>query len=247
MFDSMLPISYYREIADLDREHGVSIVQHVETHKVYIRKVMQIYSLPVYEQLFYHPVKGIPRIYAMYAAPDHGPLTVIEEYISGDTLREVLKICGPLSEHDVLNCTDQLCGILTGLQTFSPPIVHRDIKPSNIILTEDGRIVLLDLNAARQNDLGNSRDTQLLGTAGFAAPEQYGFASSSPRADIYAVGILMKVLLTGDESGGSPLPSALSRRTRSIIERCTQMDPKNRYPSAAALRKALQRHRSDIQ
>lgn len=243
MFDSMLPISYYREIADLNKDHGVSVVQHIETHKIYIRKVMQIYSLPVYEQLFYHPVRGIPRIYAMYAAPNHGPLTVIEEYISGDTLQEVLNLCGPLSEQDVLSFASKLCGILSSLQSFTPPIVHRDIKPSNIILTEDERIVLLDLNAARQNDHKGSRDTQLLGTAGFAAPEQYGFASSSPRADIYAVGILMKALLTGDESGSAPLPSSVSRRTRSIIDHCTQMDPKNRYPSAAALQKALHRHR----
>lgn len=65
-------------------------------------------------------------------------------------------------------------------QSFTPPIVHRDIKPSNIILTEDGRIVLIDLNAARLDDKNRSHDTQLIGTAGFAAPEQYGFAASSP-------------------------------------------------------------------
>lgn len=103
MFDSMLPLSYYRKIADLSAEHNVSVVQHIESHKICIRKTMQIYSLPVYEQLFYNPVKGLPRIYAMYEAPDHSSLTVIEEYISGDTLKEVLEICGVLSEQDVLS------------------------------------------------------------------------------------------------------------------------------------------------
>lgn len=90
-------------------------------------------------------------------------------------------------------------------QSFTPPIVHRDIKPSNIILTEDGRIVLIDLNAARLDDKNRSHDTQLIGTAGFAAPEQYGFAASSPRADLYAAGILTRVLLTGTDANDAML------------------------------------------
>lgn len=90
-------------------------------------------------------------------------------------------------------------------QSSTPPIVHRDIKPSNIILTEDGRIVLIDLNAARLDDKNRSHDTQLIGTAGFAAPEQYGFAASSPRADLYAAGILMRMLLTGTDANDAML------------------------------------------
>lgn len=90
-------------------------------------------------------------------------------------------------------------------QSFTPPIVHRDIKPSNIILTEDGRIVLIDLNAARLDDKKRSHDTQLIGTAGFAAPEQYGFATSSPRADLYAAGILTRVLLTETDANDAML------------------------------------------
>ena len=203
--------------------------------------LIKIYSLPVYEQLFYNPVKGLPRIYAMYEAPDHSSLTVIEEYISGDTLKEVLEICGVLSEQDVLTYLDQLCSILIQLQSFTPPIVHRDIKPSNIILTEDGRIVLIDLNTARLDDKKRSHDTQLIGTAGFAAPEQYGFAASSPRADLYAAGILMRVQLTGTDANDAMLSHHLSRKMRAIIERCTQLDPRKRYPSAQALQRDIRK------
>ena len=222
MFDSMLPLSYYRKIADLSAEHNVSVVQHIESHKICIRKIMQIYSLPVYEQLFYNPVKGLPRIYAIYEAPDHSSLTVIEEYISGDTLKEVLEICGVLSEQDVLTYLDQLCSILIQLQSFTPPIVHRDIKPSNIILTEDGRIVLIDLNAARLDDKKRSH-------------------ASSPRADLYAAGILMRVLLTGTDANDAMLSHHLSRKIRAIIERCTQLDPRKRYPSAQALQRDIRK------
>lgn len=165
MFDSMLPLSYYRKVADLSAEHNVSVVQHIESHKICIRKMMKIYSLPVYEQLFYNPVKGLPRIYAMYEAPDHSSLTVIEEYISGDTLKEVLEICG----------------------------VHSD------------------------------------------------FAASSPRADLYAAGILMRVLLTGTDANDAMLSHHLSRKMRAIIERCTQLDPRKRYPSAQALQRDIRK------
>ena len=126
-------------------------------------------------------------------------------------------------------------------QSFTPPIVHRDIKPSNIILTEDGRIVLIDLNAARLDDKNRSHDTQLIGTAGFAAPEQYGFAASSPRADLYAAGILMRVLLTGTDANDDMLSRHLSRKMRAIIERCTQLDPRKRYPSAQALQRDIRK------
>ena len=136
---------------------------------------------------------------------------------------------------------NQLCSILIQLQSFTPPIVHRDIKPSNIILTEDGRIVLIDLNAARLDDKNRSHDTQLIGTAGFAAPEQYGFAASSPRADLYAAGILMRVLLTGTDAKDDVLSRHLSRKMRAIIERCTQLDPRKRYPSAQALQRDIRK------
>lgn len=127
-------------------------------------------------------------------------------------------------------------------QSFTPPIVHRDIKPSNIILTEDGRIVLIDLNAARLDDKNRSHDTQLIGTAGFATPEQYGFAASSPRADLYAAGILMRMLLTGTDAKDDMLSRHLSRKIRAIIERCTQLDPRKRYPSAQALQRDIRKH-----
>ncbi len=235
MFDSALPISYYREIADLNREHGISIVQHVETGKIYLKKIMHVYNRPVYEHLYFNPVRNIPRIYAMYEEGD--TLTLIEEYIPGDTLQEILDICGPLKPRDVAAHAIALCDILTALHTREQPVIHRDIKPSNVMLTEDDRIYLIDLNAARLMKQEKSRDTRLIGTEGFAAPEQFGFGESTPQTDIYAMGTLMTSLLTGD-TDAKQLPDD---KFGSIIRKCLEMSPKDRYRSAAQLRSYLAR------
>lgn len=233
MFDSMLPISYYKEITDLNKDHGISIVQHVETGKIYLKKVMSIYNRFVYEQLYFNPVRYIPRIYAMYE--ENNTLTVIEEYIPGDTLQEILDICGPLDPNDVKSYSIALCNILTSLHTKERPIIHRDIKPSNVMVTEDDRIYLIDLNAARLMNREKSRDTQLIGTEGYAAPEQFGFGESTPQTDIFALGTLMTTLLTGD-TDVSNLPD---NKYKTIISRCLEMNPKDRFASAEQLRSSI--------
>ena len=234
MFDSILPISYYKEIATLNEEHHIYIVQHVETKKVFLKKDMFVYNIDVFEQLFKNPIKNIPRIYALYE--HNNTLTVIEEYISGDSLQEIIDLCGPLSEQDVISYSIKLCDILTDLHSSSPVIIHRDIKPSNIILTEDERIILIDLNAAKQCITEKNRDTRLLGTKGFAAPEQFGFGNSSCQTDIYAVGNLIKALLSPEN-----IEPQISSKLNDIINKCLEMNPKDRYQNASQLKSALER------
>lgn len=251
MYDSREAIAYYEDVAALNAAHGIYTVRHIETGQIYIKKVMHVYSLVVYAYLLEHPVHGIPRIYALYE--HEGTLTVIEEYISGNTLQSVLDRGGAFTELEVINYTTQLCKTLAALHALKPPIVHRDIKPSNIILTEDDHVVLIDLNAARMDDDESDHDTRLLGTSGYAAPEQYGFGKSSVTADIYALGILMQVMLTGGEdapiSGNSQTDARVltrkklscSARLAKVIRKCTQLNPSKRYHSANALAKALQK------
>ncbi len=232
MFDNELPVSYYEEISALHKEHGVFVVRHRETGKICVKKVLSVYNPEVYAALFEHPILHTPRIYALYEEPKR--LTVIEEYIPGDSLRDILDIRGYLPERDAALCALMLCRILTDLHSFRPPIIHRDIKPSNVIVAEDGRVVLLDMNAARLANPEKEADTRLLGTPGYAAPEQYGFGSSSKETDIYAVGALLEALVSGSPDGRSP-------RLRRIIEKCRALSPAGRYHSAAALAKDLAR------
>ena len=160
---------------------------------------------------------------------------MIEEYISGRTLREILDHGNVFPEADAVEVTVQLCRILQDLHRAQPPILHRDIKPSNIIRTSDGRICLLDMNAARRMSPGKAQDTQLIGTVGYAAPEQYGFGTSSIQTDIYSTGVLLCELVTGH----LPKDGIPHGKIGRIVGKCTRIDPADRYKDMAELLAAL--------
>jgi len=102
--------------------------------------------------------------------------------------------------------------------------VHRDVKPENIILSGD-RTVLIDFDSARVNKPEAEGDTRVLGTIGYAAPEQFGLAQSDCRTDIYAVGVLLNVMLTGEH----PSKKLAAGHLGHVVSRCTMMDPNKRY------------------
>ena len=188
-------LSSYKEIAVLNAEHGVTLVQDTTSGIVYVKKILTIYNAEVYRTLKNHPVPGIPEIIEMVEEDDR--LIVIEEYIGGQTLRAILDNGNLFPEEEAVRIVEQVCVIVNDLHSADPPIIHRDIKPSNIICTPDGSIRLLDMNAARKVVTGKSEDTQLIGTVGYAAPEQFGFGASTVQTDIYAIGVLLCELMTG--------------------------------------------------
>lgn len=228
-----LRLSYYRQLGNIDGDHGVYLVQDIRDNKVRVKKVLPVYDLGVYQYLMAHPMDHIPKIFEL--VEDGDVLILIEEYIPGDTLQQILDTRGPLPEAEVMDIAIALCRILEQLHGCCPPIVNRDIKPSNIMLTGDGVVKLLDMNAAKRYDPRREKDTVLIGTQGYAAPEQYGFGASSVLTDVYSMGVLLRVLLTGRLTGGW-IPNAKLHR---ILERCTQLDPRDRYQSVRALEEAL--------
>ena len=175
----------------------------------------------------------LPRLISFHE--ENGVLTLIEEYVHGITADEMLKQHGPFSADAAKKIALAICDILHGLHSQDPPLIHRDIKPSNIMIGQNQEIWLLDFNAIREIKKDASRDTRLMGTPEFAAPEQYGFGQSDVRTDIYGLGITLNVLLTGS------LPSETDRTPpfREIISRCTQIDPQGRYANVDVLRLAL--------
>lgn len=229
-YSQSLAMSYYKTIATLNEQHNIFLVQHQETNKIYVKKVLDVYNINVYQCLRQNneELQGIPKLIDYYEK-DH-QLIIIEEFISGQSLAEYMA-SSKLTDTFILNCMLDLCHILEKLHTHQPPIVHRDIKPSNIIVTYYHRFVLLDFNAAKFFTESVSNDTVLLGTPGYAAPEQYGFGSSTPLTDIYSLGILLKELVQA-------LPVATSRFDP-IIRQCTELNPSDRYQSVAVLKEDL--------
>lgn len=218
-------LSFYRPVTFLNEERGVELVQHAVSKRVFVKKVLEVYDRRVFQYLQEHPVTDTPRIYCL--AEDSGKLNVIEEYINGRALQEILDEEGAMEPERARRIIIRLCKILRDLHSAEPPIIHRDIKPSNVLISEDGRVVLIDMNAAKYYRSGPARDTRLIGTHGYAAPEQYGFGVSDERTDIYALGVLMNVMLTGQLPSVAPAAGPEGE----WIGRCVQMDPKDRFSS----------------
>lgn len=112
--------------------------------------------------------------------------------------------------------------------------VHRDIKPENVIL-RGSEAVLIDFDASRIFKSENTSDTRVLGTTGYAAPEQYGIAQTDERADIYSLGVLLNIMLTGKH----PSKELASGRLGRIVQKCTMVNPKKRYQNVLYLMEAL--------
>lgn len=231
--DDMCTLSYYKTIASLSDAHSVFLVQHTETKKIYVKKIMTVYNIDIFRYLKGHPIQNTPEIYEMIE--DQDKLIVIEEYLTGDSLQELLDKNGAFDEEQVISLVRQVCTIIRQFHTAPTPIVHRDIKPSNIMISADGVLKLLDMNAAKYSGDQGGKDTVLIGTVGYAAPEQYGFGTSNIQTDIYAIGVLINVLLTGH----FPQEQMASGRFGELIHRCTQVDWTKRYSSVDELVAAL--------
>lgn len=183
----------------------------------------------VYRRLLSCSCRYLPLVYE--AAEQDGENIVIEEFVQGDTLDFLLKEA-LFSPQETKQTIKQLCQGLWVLHSIAA--VHRDIKPENVIL-RGSDAVLIDFDAARLHKPEAEADTQILGTTGFAAPEQYGLSQSDTRTDIYSLGVLMNVMLTGQHPSKKLAEGRLGR----VIQRCTQVNPAKRYKDVLHLMEAL--------
>lgn len=183
-----------------------------------------------------HPT-AIPAPADCFRAEGVGYL--VRSYLPGKTLARHREERRLLSPADAVSLGRKLCRLLDHLHRMEPPVIHRDIKPENIILAPDGALGLIDFGIARQYKAGQAADTVHLGSRDTAPPEQYGYAQTDGRADLYALGMTLIGLLTGrcdrEELKGVP------RWLRRVLRKATAFSPKDRYPSAAALDRALAR------
>lgn len=195
----------------------------------YIERVLPLEYAPLYEQLAQLDT-AIPKIVCLEKSDR---LTVVEEYITSPRLDQYLKT-HKLNSDQIHDLICQLLDVLDVLHKQTPPIIHRDIKPENLFY--DGqKLILADFDIARNTQEEADRDTHILGSLGYAAPEQFGFSQSGPASDFYAVGVLMNVLYTGS------LPSVRLYQgpERAIIEKATHINSQKRYQSAQEFKDAI--------
>lgn len=155
----------------------------------------------------------------------------------------------PFAERQVTQWADELCDVLGYLH--GQQIVFRDLKPGNIMIDRTGRVKLIDFGIARVIRPGQSRDTQNLGTLGYAAPEQLGTAQSDARTDIYALGVTLYEMLTGYDPTTSPLNlppirdlnTAITPVMERVITRAIEPDRNKRWQTVAEIRVTLMAER----
>ena len=211
------------------KEKSICIYRHKQLGK-YIVKRSFVGTGEVYYILrkFNHP--NISQIYDVIR--DNDKIIVLEEFINGETISEYLE-SDLFSPDGVVKIISSLCDALDFLHSHK--IIHKDIKPENVMIDNNGNVKLIDFDSSRVYKPFKSNDTVFMGTIGYAPPEQYGMNCTDERSDIYALGVLMNVMLTGKV----PESKLYDGKFRKIIEKCTQTVPNNRYQNVKQIKRVL--------
>ena len=216
-----------RRMKESDRG-GVYLIRHRTDGKPLVLRHFTG-NAEVYQKLLHYTCSNLPI--TLEVASQGEEHLILEEYIQGDTLDFLLKDT-LFTAKETRKIVTQVCRALWVLHSLGA--VHRDVKPDNIIL-RGNEAILIDFDAARLYKPEETADTQILGTTGFAAPEQYGLSQTDQRTDIFAVGVLINVMLTGKHPSKKLAEGWMGR----IVTRCTQVNPKKRYQSVLQLMEAL--------
>ena len=220
----------YDLISVLSRKNGCEVLRlrHRELGR---DLVLRRFPAPVsaYETLCDIKCENLPLIYDAVTCEDG--MAVLEEYIDGLTVTQGMES----GRYRPAGACKVMRGVCRGLRVLHERgLVHRDVKPDNVMIARNGRVVLIDLNASRKVSEAK-RDTVILGTVGYAPPEQLGIAQSDARTDIYAAGVLLNVMVTGRH----PSETMAKGRIGHIVRKCTCVNPDDRYASAEKLEEAL--------
>ncbi|MEO6889908.1 MAG: protein kinase, partial [Ktedonobacteraceae bacterium] len=191
---------------------------------------------------------NLPSIHEYFS--EDGRWYLVMDFIEGQTLEDYLRGIADqrLPFGEVLDSGIQLCNVLDYLHTRQPPVIFRDLKPANVMRTPDGQLYLIDFGIARHFKPGQARDTTAFGSAGYAAPEQYGKAQTTPRADIYSLGATLYQSLTGHDPADTPFQFEPPRTYvetvhptfDALIMRMLAMDVSKRPVSMAEIKRELQ-------
>ena len=216
--------AYYKEIGLLgeDEKTAIKLVRNEEGNTLLCKRIDSS-LLPIYRKLINVDHENIVTAYGI-TKDEYGILAVME-YFPSKTLEEKMLENGIFSVRDMKSVILQIAKGVSTIHDIG--IVHRDLSANNILIDKSGRVKITDFGIARMYDKDKNADTRILGTHGYAAPEQFGFIQTDRKADVYAIGVLMNVMLSGKMPNeklykGDP-------KLMDIIQRCTSMKPADRY------------------
>lgn len=198
-----------------------------------------------------HP--NLVGVQDFFTLPGQGQYMVMD-FIDGEDLECLLQRQGKVELRTALGWIDKICGALEYLHSQNPPIFHRDIKPANIRLNPGGEPVLVDFGLVKVFTAGQKTTVGARAvTPGYSPPEQYGHGTTDARSDLYALGATLYTLLAGKEPEESVLryadprlaPVALpdqaaATRLAVLLNKVLDLNPAQRYQTAAEFRQSLQ-------
>lgn len=227
-------LSEYQDLGTFNTKENI----HLKRHKIYgticVEKRISLSLKPIYDFLKNNPTPYIPKIYE--CIPNEEVLIIIEEYITGRNLEDI--VCeNKLDEIQTAKIALKLCEALKHLHNANPPIICRDLKAENVMVNEKNEIKIVDFNIARTFQDGKKRDTVLMGTLEYAAPEQFGYFQTDNRTDIYALGILINYMVTGT----FPVEQMVTGRLLQIVRKSTFLDPKERYQTIEEMEQEIRK------
>jgi serine/threonine protein kinase len=195
---------------------------------------------------FQHP--NIVRVIDIFQENDTA--YTVMEFVNGETLKERVQRTGALEEKEAMLLINQLLGAVEVIHAKG--MLHRDIKPENILISPEGRIVLIDFGSAREFAEDKASHQTVLITSGYAPPEQYSeHAKRGPFTDIYALGATLYYALTGQKPAASTerslkellapqqLNFKLTNAISSTILKAMELKPDSRFQSIGEMREAI--------
>lgn len=195
-----------------------------------------------------HP--NLPSIYDHFSENERWYLVM--DFIDGVTLEKYVSAApgNALPPAEVLNIGIQLARVLSYLHTRPTPIIFRDLKPLNVMITPDKSIYLIDFGIARLFKERKTRDTVAYVSTGYASPEQFGEAQTTPQSDIYSLGAMLHRLLSGNDPRSNlplftfkPLQAynlAIPPSLTNLVARMLASEPAQRPASMASVRQELE-------
>ena len=227
-------LSEFQDLGALNTREKIRLKRHKIYGTICVEKRVSPDLKHIYDFLKNNPTSYIPEIYECIL--DNNVLIIVEEYVTGRNLDDIVRE-KKLSEADAVKIALELCKVLKILHNANPPVICRDIKAENVMVDNNHCIKIVDFDISRTYQKGKKRDTVLLGTVEYAAPEQFGYFQTDNRTDIYALGILINYMVTGK----FPVEQMVEGRLYGIVHKSTYIDPKERYQTVEEMEVAIKK------